>query len=117
MWRRQTAVVRSSQRDGPFAETVVPVVVVVLVVGFGLLSLWFEPAAAAAAVVKPANASRSPQARMERRNAVTSRVDCKSEAERAGKAPWASTARRGLCDRCAEGSYSWHVSAQLRQRL
>jgi hypothetical protein len=47
-----------------------------------------EAAAAAAAVVRPANASRSPQARMERRKSFTSpKVDCKSEAERAGRRP------------------------------
>jgi hypothetical protein len=34
-----------------------------------------------------------------------------------GIRPWACTARRGLCDRCAEGSYSRHVSALPRQRL
>jgi hypothetical protein len=50
--------------------------------------LSVDPVAAAAAVAMPANASRSPQARMERRNFVTSRFDCKSEAERAGRCRW-----------------------------
>jgi hypothetical protein len=57
-----------------------------LVVGVELAWLLVEAVAAAAAVVRPANASRSPQARIERRNAFTSQVDCKSEAERAGYA-------------------------------
>jgi hypothetical protein len=75
MWRRQVAAVRSSQREGAFPEVVVPGVVVVVlvpVVGVGLVPLVFEAAAAAAAVVKPANASRSPQARIERRKSSTS---------------------------------------------
>jgi TRAP-type mannitol/chloroaromatic compound transport system substrate-binding protein len=51
--------------------------------------LWlslFEAVAAAAAVAMPANASKNPQARMERRNTFPPQVDCKSEAERAGYA-------------------------------
>jgi hypothetical protein len=39
MWRRHLAAVRSSEREGPVAETVVPAVVVVLVAGFKLLLL------------------------------------------------------------------------------
>ena len=90
MWRRQRAAVRRSQREGVFRETAVATVVpVVLVpaVGLGLVPLGFEAVAAAAAVVRPANASRSPQARMERRNLLPPEVDCKSEAERAGRRP------------------------------
>jgi hypothetical protein len=67
MWRRQALAACISQRDGPFSRAVAPAVVaavVVLVLGWLLL----EPAAAAAAVAMPANASSSPQARMERRN-------------------------------------------------
>jgi hypothetical protein len=60
------------------------VVGLVPVVRLGLPWLLFEAVPAAAAVAMPANASRSPQARMERRNAVYLPVDCKSEAERAG---------------------------------
>jgi hypothetical protein len=82
MWRRQTFAARTSQREGASPELVVPVAVVVLV-----LVLVVEvsvPPAAAAAVAMPANASRSPQARMERRKSIPPQVDCKSEAERAG---------------------------------
>jgi hypothetical protein len=93
MWRREAATWRLSQRKCAFAESasptavVVPAVVVVVLVELGLpwLSL-FEAVAAAAAVAMPANASRSPQARMERRNTFPPQVDCKSEAERAGDA-------------------------------
>jgi hypothetical protein len=49
-------------------DSVVPVVVVEIVVELVVLSVLLGPAAAAA-VAMPANASRSPQARMERRNA------------------------------------------------
>src|SRR5215468_4197267 len=73
MWRRQRAAVRRSQREGVFRETAVATVVpVVLVpaVGLGLVPLGFEAVAAAAAVVKPANASSSAQATIERRNLV-----------------------------------------------
>ena len=69
----------------------VPVVPVVVVVAAGVLVLVVElsfvplAVAAAAAVAMPANASKSPQARIERRNSMTSWVDCKSEAERAGR--------------------------------
>jgi hypothetical protein len=95
MWRSQADACRLSEGEGPFAESAWPtvvvmpaaVVVVVPVVGLGLPWLSFEAVAAAAAVAMPANASRSPQARMERRNAVYLPVDCKSEAERAGYAP------------------------------
>jgi hypothetical protein len=64
----------------------VAVVLVVLVLVVWPLVLVAPPVfpAAAAAVVMPANASRSPQARIERRNAFPLKVDCKSEAERAG---------------------------------
>ena len=71
MWRCQRAAVASSQREGAFRETVVLVVVLVVVgpvVGLGLVPLGCEAGAAAAAVVRPTNASRSPQAKMERRN-------------------------------------------------
>jgi hypothetical protein len=91
MWRRQRAAVRSSQREGAFPETVVVAVVVVVlrpVVGLGLVVLSVEAGAAAAAVVRPANASRSPQARIERRKSFPSWVDCKSEAEWAGRRLW-----------------------------
>src|SRR6266550_4707069 len=91
MWRRQTAAVRNSQREGPCRDSVAPTVVLVLVLGFGLLWLPPEPAAAAAAVVMPANASRSPQARIERRNAFTSRsrlqVGGRAGGIRPGRAP------------------------------
>jgi hypothetical protein len=76
MWRRHLAAVRNSQRDGTCWASVVATVVLVVAVGFEPLCVFSEAPAAAAAVVKPANASRSPQARMERRNAFTSRVDC-----------------------------------------
>jgi hypothetical protein len=60
---------------GAFAEavvtTVVRAVVAVLVLGVVLPSVVFEPAAVAA-VAMPANASSSPQARMERRKSNTS---------------------------------------------
>src|SRR6185312_5560695 len=72
MWRRQTAAVRTSQREGPCRDAVAPAVVVVLAVGLGLLFVPPEAARAAPAVVMPANTSRSPQARIERRNAFTS---------------------------------------------
>jgi hypothetical protein len=69
MWRRHLAAVRSSQREDPVrASVVVATVVLVVVVGLELVSVFLEAPAAAAAVVKPANASRSPQARIERRN-------------------------------------------------
>jgi hypothetical protein len=63
--------------------TVVVDVVLVLVVWPALP----DPPDAAAAVVMPTNASRSPQARIERRNSFPLEVDCKSEAERAGRRP------------------------------
>jgi len=88
MWRRQAAVARLSQREGPFRELVVPTTVVraVRIAGLVFRLVLFEPVAAAAAVAMPANASSSPQARIERRKTFTSLVDCKSEAERAGYA-------------------------------
>src|SRR4051794_14105114 len=49
-WRRQTAAVRNSQREGPCRDAVVPVVVVVLAVGLRLLLLPPEAARAAPAV-------------------------------------------------------------------
>src|SRR5438046_3189205 len=70
IWRRQAAAVRSSQREGSVWASVVATVVPVLGVVLGLLSLFCEAVAAAAAVAMPANASSSPQARIERRNAV-----------------------------------------------
>jgi hypothetical protein len=80
IWRREADAARSSQREGTSRDAVVltveVAVVVVPVVVFGLSWLFFEAVAAAAAVAMPANASRSPQARIERRNAITSRVDC-----------------------------------------
>ena len=76
------------------------------------------PVAAAATVAMPANASRSPQARIERRNALPPQVDSKSVAERAGKnALEASTARRGLCDRWHEGSDRRYVRASVKATL
>src|SRR5262249_2686234 len=120
MWRRQRAAVRRSQRESAFPEAVVVTVVLVVVVpvvGLGLVPLGFEAGGAAAAVVRPANASRSPEARMERRNAFTSRSRLQVGGRTGGKTPKASTVRRGLCDRCAEGSYIEHVSALVRQRL
>src|SRR5690242_20722960 len=87
MWRRERAAVRSSQAEGLSAASVVATVVLVPVVALGLVSVCFEIAAAAAAVVRPRNASRSPQARIERRNLFLPKVDCKSEAERAGIRP------------------------------
>jgi hypothetical protein len=89
IWRFQWAIARSLARallarDTVVATVVVVVaVVVVLVVELELVPL-LDPAAAVAAVAMPANASRSPQARMKRRNALPPQVDCKSEAERAG---------------------------------
>jgi hypothetical protein len=101
--RRQALAVLISQREGALPATVVPSVVLVVAVVLepGLeLPLSVDPVAAAAAVAMPANASRSPQARMERRNFVTSRFDCKSEAERAGRCPpCVSAGRRRLCRR------------------
>jgi hypothetical protein len=44
----------------------------------GVPPVVFDPAAAAAAVSMPANASSSPQARMERRKSMNLLVDCKS---------------------------------------
>src|SRR6266516_1099 len=71
IWRRQRAAARVSARRSAGAIVVVAVVVlgseVVLVLG--IPSVLLEPAAAAAAVARPANASSNPQARMERRNA------------------------------------------------
>jgi hypothetical protein len=69
IWRRQRAAVRSSAREGLVGATVVAAVVTVLVVVLGLVSLFLEAVAAPAAVAMPANASSSPQARIERRNA------------------------------------------------
>jgi hypothetical protein len=92
---------------------VVPVVPVVLVV----LPAPPDFPAAAAAVVMPANASRSPQARIERRKSFPLKGRLQVGGRAGGKTPSASTARRGLCDRCAEGSYREHVSALARQRL
>ena len=73
IWRCQRAAVRRSQREGVARETVVLVVVLVVVVPvvvvLGLVvRLVCEAGAAAAAVVRPTNASRSPQAKIERRN-------------------------------------------------
>ena len=73
IWRREAAASCTSQREGAFAEVLVTTVVlaVVPVPGVELPSLVFEPAPAAA-VAMPANASSSPQARMERRKSSTS---------------------------------------------
>ncbi len=74
MWRREAAASRTSQREGAaFAEAAVATVVlaVVPVPGVELPSLVFEPAPTGA-VAMPANASSSPQARMERRKSSTS---------------------------------------------
>src|SRR4051794_6963108 len=88
MWPRQTAAVRNSQREGALVATGV---VVVPVVGPELLSLFLEAGAAPAAVAMPANASRSPQARIERRNAFTSQgrlqVGGRAGGIRPGRAP------------------------------
>src|SRR3954467_2527892 len=72
-WRFQWAIARSLARallarDSAVA-TVVVAVTVVFVVELELAPL-LDPAAAVAAVAMPANASRSPQARMKRRNAL-----------------------------------------------
>ena len=84
IWRRKMAAFRTSQGEGASWDTVVATVVVALEMVIGLVSVLLEAVAAAAAVAMPANASRSPQARIERRNAFPLKVDCKSEAERAG---------------------------------
>jgi hypothetical protein len=86
MWRFQWAMARSLARGLIGLDSVEATVVVaaVVVVEFGLSSLLLSPAAAVAAVAMPANASRSPQARIERRKSLPPQVDCKSEAERAG---------------------------------
>lgn len=71
MCRRQRAAVRRSQREGAVRETVVEVVVLVVVVPVVVgvvVPLVVGAGAAAAAVVRPTNASRSPQAKIERRN-------------------------------------------------
>src|SRR5262245_28954040 len=69
MWRCQAAAVRLSQREGPFGATgVATVVLVVRVVVLGLVSVFVGAGAAHAAVAMPANASKSPQAKIERRN-------------------------------------------------
>src|SRR4051795_4802015 len=91
----QPAAVRNSQRDGPVWAAVVVTVVVVL----GLLSLFLEAVAAAAAVAMPANASSSPQARIERRNAVP---------------PWSIASRRPSGRENALGE---HRSARLMRSL
>jgi hypothetical protein len=87
MWRFQWAMARSLAR-GLIAldsvEATVVVAAVVVVVELGLPSLLLSPAAAVAALAMPAKASRSPQARIERRKSLPPQVDCKSEAERAG---------------------------------
>src|SRR4051812_4577923 len=95
MWRCQAAAVRNSQRDGPVWAAVVVTVVLVL----GLLSLFLEAVAAAAAVAMPANASSSPQARIERRNAVP---------------PWSIASRRPSGRENALGE---HRSARLMRSL
>jgi hypothetical protein len=88
MWRFQWAMARSRARGliglDSVDSTVVVVAAAVVVVELGLPSLLLSPAAAVAAVAMPANASRSPQARIERRKSLPPQVDCKSEAERAG---------------------------------
>ena len=71
IWRREAAASRNSQREGVFAGAVVTAVVLVVVPALVLPSVVFEPAAAAA-VTMPANASSSPQARIERRKSSTS---------------------------------------------
>jgi hypothetical protein len=91
MWRRQRLTARACARKravraafdraASVATVVAPPAVELFVV---VLSVVF-PAAAAAAVSKPANASSSPQARIERRKSMNLLVDCKSEAERAGR--------------------------------
>jgi hypothetical protein len=72
IWRCQRAAVRRSQREGAAVrETVVEVVALVVVmpvVVVVVVPLVCEAGAAAAAVVRPTNASRSPQAKIERRN-------------------------------------------------
>ena len=68
MWRRQALATCISQREGLVPGAVAPTVVVAAVVVVVLGWVLLERAAAAAAVAVPANASSSPQARMERRN-------------------------------------------------
>src|SRR3954454_22323218 len=97
MWRRQAAAVRSSQREG--RASVVATVVLVLDVVLGLLSLFLEAVAAAAAVAMPANASSSPQARIERRNAVP---------------PWSIASRRPSG---RDNALGVHRSARLMRSL
>jgi hypothetical protein len=72
IWRCQRAASRTSQREGAFWDSVVATVVAALVVVPGPVSVFLEAVAAAAAVVRPANASRSPQARIERRKSFPS---------------------------------------------
>jgi hypothetical protein len=71
MWRRQRPAVRDCACRSAGTAVVAAVVVLASEVELvlGSPSVLLEPAAAAAAVAMPANASRSPQARMERRNA------------------------------------------------
>jgi hypothetical protein len=73
IWRREVAAVRSSQREGTCRDSVVLTVeVAVVVVPVAVFGLVFKAVAAVAAVAMPANASRSPQARIERRKSRTS---------------------------------------------
>src|SRR5213076_632192 len=88
IWRLQYAAARASVRRAESDFVVTAVVVEVVVVPLVVSPAPPDFPAAAAAVVMPTNASRSPQARMERRNAYPLVVDCKSEAERAGIRPW-----------------------------
>ena len=101
IWRRQARAARISQRDSAFpgsvvVPAVVAMVVLVLVVGaFGATagSCRSSSGHACEREQEPAGQDRAPQFE-------TSWVDCKSEAERAGRLrPRASTARRGLCSR------------------
>jgi hypothetical protein len=84
MWRRQRFTARACARRRAVraevdreasTETVVAPPAVELVV---VVPLVLDPAAAAAAVRMPANASSSPQARIERRKSMNLLVDCKS---------------------------------------
>jgi hypothetical protein len=73
MLRRQRAAILRSKGDGPCRGSLAATVVLVLVVVvLGLDSVFLEAVAAPAAVAMPANASSSPQARIERRKTNTS---------------------------------------------
>jgi hypothetical protein len=68
IWRLQYATARISARRAVVSDFAVTTVVVEVVLVLVVWPALPDPPAAAAAVVMPTNASRSPQARIERRN-------------------------------------------------